>query len=89
MSRVLDRNKVQEIADKHYTIDVKGLTCPYPELMVMGAIDKLSSGAVLEITLDNPPSVRDIPRIYEKKGHKILEVSKTDRTEWKITLQKK
>jgi TusA-related sulfurtransferase len=87
MSSLLERNKVQQVDEYHFKIDVGGLACPYPQLIVLGAIDGLSGGAELEITLDNPPSVRDIPPALEKRGHKVLDVSKTISSEWKITIQ--
>jgi TusA-related sulfurtransferase len=87
MSSLKERNKVQEIEKGRFKIDVGGLACPYPQLIVLGAINRLSSGAELEVTLDNPPSVRDLPPALEKKGHKVLDVSKTTRSKWKITVQ--
>jgi TusA-related sulfurtransferase len=81
-----ERFEVQEISENRFKIDVRGLACPYPQLIVLGAIDGLSSGVELEVNLDNPPSVKDIPLAFEKKGHKV-QVSKTNKTEWKITIQ--
>jgi TusA-related sulfurtransferase len=87
MSSLKERNKVQEVDENHFRIDVGGLACPYPQLIVLGAINGLSSGAELEIILNNPPSVRDIPPALEKKGHKVLDVSNANGSEWKITIR--
>ena len=86
MSGLKSRNKVQKNDENHYAIDVTGLACPYPQLFTLNALDEIPPGAELEVLLDNPPSVRDIPLALEQKGYKVIDVSRTEGTKWKIII---
>jgi len=81
-----DRLKVRRIGRNRYVLDVRGLTCPYPQLLVTKALSGLSGEDILEVTLDNPPSVRDIPLALEEKGYRIG-VSRLDSSTWIMTIQ--
>lgn len=67
-------------------MDVRGQNCPYPELLTMRAIQSLSPDDVLEVLLDNPPSVRDIPLALRKQGHGVTDPVRTEHDAWKIEL---
>ena len=77
---------VQRIDEHRYSLDVCGHVCPYPELLTLKALHSLSPGDVLEVILDNPPSVRDIPPSIEKQGYGTPEVSRGDKGTWKIII---
>lgn len=77
---------VQRIGEHRYLLDVKGQNCPYPELLTMRAIQTLSTDDVLEVLLDNPPSVRDIPVALRKKGYGVTDPVRTEHDAWKIEL---
>ena len=81
------RNKIQKTEDGNYSIDVTGLSCPYPQLFALNALTEVPSGAQLTVLLDNPPSVRDIPPALERKGYKVIDVSQIEGTQWKIIVQ--
>ncbi len=81
------KTDLQKIGERRYSIDVRGQVCPYPELLTLRALQNLSSGDVLEIILDNPPSVRDIPKTIERKGYKTPIVSAMDKQASKIIVQ--
>lgn len=81
-----NRFKVEKIGEELYRLDVRGLVCPYPQLLVTRALNNLPQNALLEVILDNPPSVRDIPPILEGKGYKV-DVAKIDSTTWKMIVQ--
>ena len=84
MSQLIKDTKVKQIDDKRYALDVRGFACPYPQILVMAAMDELQSDDILEIILDNPPSVRDIPPALERRGYEVLDVPRTDNLTWKI-----
>jgi TusA-related sulfurtransferase len=69
-----------------HSLDVRGLVCPFPQLLVLKGLDKLSSSDILEVILDNPPSVKDIPLALEKKGYKV-EKLRVDSLTWKLKVQ--
>lgn len=71
-----------------YTLDVQGYTCPYPEFYTARALKQLSLGENLEVILDNPPSCETIPRVAQKQGSKVLEISKISDMLWRIRIQK-
>jgi TusA-related sulfurtransferase len=77
--------KLKKIDDNHYELDVRGLVCPFPQVLVTSSLENLSVNDVLEVLIDNPPSVRDIPLSLEKKGYTVEE-SKLDKITWKMTV---
>ena len=78
--------KVEKVSEGLYRLDVRGLVCPYPQLLVVRALSSLSPNDLLEVILDNPPSVRDIPPILEEGGCKV-DVTRLDSATWKIVIQ--
>ena len=83
-----ENSRLTKLEDGLYSIDVTGLVCPYPQLLVQGALEDLSPDDVLEVVLDNPPSVRDVPEAFGKRGY-TCEVTPFDGTKWKIVVRKK
>ncbi|MEM3421802.1 MAG: sulfurtransferase TusA family protein [Candidatus Hadarchaeum sp.] len=79
---------VKKIGEGKYSLDVRGLTCPYPEIFTRRALDAIASNDILEVILDNPPSCETIPAAVEELKHKVLEVTKLDQLNWKIVVQK-
>jgi len=82
-----DRFKVEKVSEGLYRLDVRGLVCPYPQLLVTRALSSLSHNNILEVILDNPPSVRDIPPILKERGYNVS-VVKIDSITWKMTIQR-
>ncbi|MEM2111517.1 MAG: sulfurtransferase TusA family protein [Candidatus Bathyarchaeia archaeon] len=88
MASVESRFRVRKIGQKHYELDVRGLVCPYPQLLVTRTLGNLASDEVLEVILDNPPSVRDIPTSLEEKGYEVV-ISRPNGLAWKMIIQTK
>lgn len=63
------------------------MVCPYPELLTMRALRSLSLGDTLEILVDNPPSVRDVPQSVREKGYKVDEPAALEKGGWKLTVK--
>lgn len=80
-------NRIQKTGDGKFSIDVTGLVCPYPQLFTLNALSDVPVGAELEVLLDNPPSVRDIPPALERKGYNVIDISKVEGSKWIITVQ--
>jgi tRNA 2-thiouridine synthesizing protein A len=85
MSKKFD---VEKIGENRYSLDVRGSVCPYPQVLTLRALSSLSSDSVLEVILDNPPSVRDIPPVLKEKKYKV-EVSDVAKGTWKIVVSRK
>lgn len=69
-------------------IDIRGEVCPYTFVKSKLAIEDLDSGQVLEIILDHDPAAENVPRSMEADGHKVLEVKKMGKLEWRILIKK-
>ncbi len=88
MASVESKFRLRKISQKRYELDVCGLVCPYPQILVARTLENLSSDEVLEVILDNPPSVRDIPSSLEKKGYEV-ETLPLDSSSWKMIIKTK
>ncbi len=61
-------------------MDVKGLICPEPVMMLHNKIRDIGSGEVLEVVATDPSTQRDIPRFCEFLGHELLKSETQDDT---------
>lgn len=71
-------------------LDVQGLACPNPIMLVKKEMEKLSAGSLLKVLCDSAETAEDaIPRYCEKKNF-IFEIAKTeDNGFWEIYILKK
>ncbi|MBS1263884.1 MAG: hypothetical protein MAG715_01077 [Methanonatronarchaeales archaeon] len=76
-----------EAGDGVYEMDVRGYSCPYPEVFTRNAIDSLEPGDVLKITLDNRPSTETVPAAVEEVGNRVLGVESRGSREWVIEVE--
>jgi tRNA 2-thiouridine synthesizing protein A len=54
------------------TLDCKGLMCPMPVIKTKQAIEKLSSGQILEVITTDSGSKVDLPAWSKSTGHELL-----------------
>ena len=83
MATSIDLVKLREHV---FALDVRGHVCPYPELLTLKALQGLSAGDTLEVTIDNPPSVRDIPITLEKRGLDSPKIKRLNSNTWQIII---
>lgn len=69
-------------------IELKTEVCPYTFIKSKLAIEKMESGKILKVIVDNPLSAEDVPRGMELEGHQILKVEKIIDNEWHIWIKK-
>lgn len=69
-------------------IDIRGEICPYTYVKSKLALEELETGKVLEIILNHKPAVENVPRSMENEGHKIIEVTQINTTDYKIVVRK-
>jgi tRNA 2-thiouridine synthesizing protein A len=79
--------ELQRKGERSYFLDARGYVCPYPQLLTLRALQTLSSGEILEVLLDNPPSVKDIPVAIENRGYGAPKVENVDKGTWKLVVQ--
>ena len=89
MSSVESKFQAKKIGENRHELDVRGLACPFPQLIIIKTLNDIPLGDVLEVLVDNPPSIREIPPVLEKKGHDVADVSSLDRTTWKMVVHNK
>ncbi len=73
---------------RSYVLDVRGYTCPFPEIYTARILEQLSGGQLLEVTLDNPASCDGVAVTAKKSHSEVRETTKIDNTTWKIIIQK-
>ncbi len=54
-------------------VDARGLACPLPLLKAKQALNKLPSGACLQVLATDAGSERDFKTFAELSGHQLLE----------------
>lgn len=68
-----------------WRLDVKGYTCPHPQMYTKKAMQKLTSGDVLTLVFDNPSSGESILAMCDSDGNDIVERDARDGDfVWKI-----
>jgi TusA-related sulfurtransferase len=67
-----------KIQEGRYRIDLRGLVCPYPVLLTKKALEELKIGEILEVIVDNPPSLDTVPNSVRASGHKVLEIREVE-----------
>lgn len=54
------------------TLDLQGEACPYPPIYTLQELEDMKSGEVLEVIVDHPPSVTNVPEEVIRNGHLVL-----------------
>jgi tRNA 2-thiouridine synthesizing protein A len=55
------------------TLNALGKKCPMPVLMTKKELQKLNSGQVLELIVDDKGALKDVPALLHKTGDSLLE----------------
>lgn len=61
-----------------HTLDVCGLYCPEPVMMLHNKIRDVAQGEVIEVLATDPATLRDIPKFCAFLGHKLLAQGESD-----------
>ncbi|HEC38061.1 MAG TPA: sulfurtransferase TusA family protein [bacterium] len=83
---VIEDIQLRKIDENYYELDVRGMVCPFPQVLISKALKSLTSNEKLEVFIDNPPSVREIPLSLERNGYKV-ERTKVDENNWKLVVE--
>lgn len=68
-------------------LDLRGLKCPLNWAHAKVRLEQIERGAVLELILDDPRSIRDIPRAAEAEGYVVAE-PRRDGSAWRLRIEK-
>ena len=67
-------------------MDLRGVRCPLNWARAKVRLETLPRGAELELILDDPKGVRDIPRAAEAEGYAVIEVEQRTR-DWRLVIR--
>jgi len=68
----LDEGMQENTYSIHHVMDVTGLFCPEPVMMLHNKMHDLAVGEVLEVRATDPSTTRDIPKFCHFLGHELL-----------------
>jgi|ETNmetMinimDraft_20_1059909.scaffolds.fasta_scaffold265047_2 tRNA 2-thiouridine synthesizing protein A len=69
------------------SVDCLGDSCPRPQIMTKKAVAGVASGDVVEVVIDNPPSMEAIPPLCPGIGATHLETRKA-KNWWEVYVRK-
>ncbi len=58
------------------TMDLRGLKCPLPALLVRRALAAKAPGAVVSVIADDPLAYIDVPHMCRQEGHEVLDCAR-------------
>jgi TusA-related sulfurtransferase len=76
-----------ETAGGIITLDLRGIKCPLNWAHAKVRLEQMTRGEILELLLDDPRSVTDIPRAAEAEGYALAEVVALDGA-WRLRIEK-
>lgn len=69
-----------------HEVDLRGVRCPVTWARAKVRLETLARGTEVTLVVDDPQSVRDVPRAAEASGHHVIGVE-TDGAGWRIVLE--
>ena len=67
-------------------LDLRGVACPLAWAKAKVRLEALARGRVVDVVIDDPRSLRDLPRAAEASGHHVIAVD-ADGPPWRIRLE--
>ncbi|MFW5844468.1 MAG: sulfurtransferase TusA family protein [Spirochaetota bacterium] len=68
-------------------LDLSGEVCPYTFIKSRLALEELSPGQVLSVTVDNSESASNVPRSLQQEGHKVLSLERAAKGKWRVVVR--
>ncbi len=68
-------------------LDLRGVKCPLNWAHAKVRLEQMTRGERLELLLDDPRGVRDIPRAAEAEGYAVIDVGRTGDA-WCLRIEK-
>ena len=69
------------------TLDLRGLKCPLNWAHAKVRLEQISRGEVLELLIDDPRGVHDIPRAAEAEGYAVIDIIPAG-SAWRLRIEK-
>ena len=74
------------MAADRVVIDLRGVACPLAWAKAKVRLETIARGLEVDVVIDDPRSLRDLPRAAEASGHHVVHVGDGD-APWTITLE--
>ena len=86
----IDILKVKEMATIPADVfqDLRGVGCPMNLVKTKVAFNRMQSGQVLGLVLDNGPPINNVPRSVVREGHEILSQDQLADGAWSVLIRK-
>jgi len=68
-------------------LDLRGIRCPLNWAHAKVRLEQMTRGEKLELVLDDPRGVRDIPQAAEAEGYAVLDVAPLGDA-WRVRIEK-
>ena len=68
-------------------LDLRGIKCPLNWAYAKVRLEQMARGERLELMLDDPRGVRDIPHAAEAEGYAVIDIIQTGAS-WRIRLER-
>jgi sulfite reductase (NADPH) hemoprotein beta-component/sulfite reductase (ferredoxin) len=66
-------------------LDLRGVACPLAWAKARVRLETLPRGTLVDVVIDDPRSLRDLPRAAEANGHQVVSVA-DEGPPWRIRL---
>lgn len=77
--------KFDDLGNGQFQLDVRGYSCPHPQMYTKKALQKMANGDVLTLIFDNPSSGESIIAMCENEQNELFERDdKSGSFIWKI-----
>jgi sulfite reductase (NADPH) hemoprotein beta-component/sulfite reductase (ferredoxin) len=67
-------------------VDLRGVACPLAWAKAKVRLETLARGTAVDVVIDDPRSLRDLPRAAEANGHHVVAVEESG-PPWRIRLE--
>jgi TusA-related sulfurtransferase len=67
-------------------LDLRGVRCPLAWAKAKVRLEALARGTEIDLLIDDPRSLRDLPRAAEASGHHVVAVD-GESSPWRVTLE--
>jgi TusA-related sulfurtransferase len=67
-------------------VDLRGVRCPLAWARAKVRLEPLARGTIVALVIDDPRSLRDLPRAAEASGHHVVEADPAG-PPWRIVLE--
>jgi tRNA 2-thiouridine synthesizing protein A len=69
--------KIKEISISKF-LNLRGEICPFNYVKTKLALEEMEKGEVLEVVVDHPEAIENVPRSCKEEGHVILLVERIE-----------